>query len=88
VRSVSRSRNIGPFVSASHWRDLNPRPADYESAALPTELQWRNRTDERNRPIMVAPARRRTARVFGNPLRKGLPAFGGSHLEQLAPLKV
>ena len=24
----------------SHWRDLNPRPADYESAALPPELQW------------------------------------------------
>ena len=25
----------------SQWRDLNPRPADYESAALPTELHWR-----------------------------------------------
>ena len=24
----------------SHWRDLNPRPADYKSAALPPELQW------------------------------------------------
>ena len=28
------------FCNISHWRDLNPRPADYESAALPAELQW------------------------------------------------
>ena len=26
--------------SESQRRDLNPRPADYESAALPTELRW------------------------------------------------
>ena len=25
----------------SHWGDLNPRPPDYESGALPTKLQWR-----------------------------------------------
>ncbi len=24
----------------SHWRVSIPRPADYKSAALPTELQW------------------------------------------------
>ena len=26
----------------SHWRVSIPRPADYKSAALPTELQWRS----------------------------------------------
>lgn len=26
--------------SGSHPRDLNPRPAHYECAALPTELRW------------------------------------------------
>ena len=31
------------FCKLSHWRDLNPRPADYESAALPTELQWHSK---------------------------------------------
>ena len=31
------------FCEMSHWRDLNPRPADYESAALPTELQWHSK---------------------------------------------
>ena len=31
------------FCNISHWRDLNPRPADYESAALPTELQWHSK---------------------------------------------
>ena len=25
----------------SHQRESNPRPDDYESAALPTELWWR-----------------------------------------------
>jgi len=30
-----------PLISIkSHWRDLNPRPTDYESIALPAELQW------------------------------------------------
>ena len=28
------------FCNISHWRDLNPRPADYESAAQPAKLQW------------------------------------------------
>jgi hypothetical protein len=27
-------------MKLSHLRDSNPRPADYESAALPTELKW------------------------------------------------
>ena len=27
----------------SHWGDLNSRPPDYESGALPTKLQWRQR---------------------------------------------
>ena len=30
------------FCKISRWRDLNPRPADYESAALPAELQRHN----------------------------------------------
>ena len=30
----------GPF-QWSWWTDLNPRPADYKSAALPTELHQR-----------------------------------------------
>ncbi len=29
----------------SHWRVSIPRPADYKSAALPTELQWRKRAN-------------------------------------------
>ena len=29
------------ILPISHWRDLNPRPADYKSAALPTKPQWR-----------------------------------------------
>ena len=27
-----------PYEIESWWTDLNPRPADYKSAALPTEL--------------------------------------------------
>jgi hypothetical protein len=27
-------------LSKSQWTDSNPRPADYKSAALPTELHW------------------------------------------------
>ncbi len=30
------------FVGKSQRRESNPRPADYKSAALPTELRWRN----------------------------------------------
>ena len=41
------------FWNRSHWRDLNPRPADYESAALPTELQWRRGSMHRFRAITV-----------------------------------
>ena len=29
----------------SHWRVSIPRPADYKSAALPTELQWHHRAN-------------------------------------------
>ena len=30
-----------PLISIkSHRRELDPRPADYKSAALPTELRW------------------------------------------------
>ena len=29
---------ICPFADWSWWTDSNPRPADYKSAALPTEL--------------------------------------------------
>ena len=29
----------------SHWRVSIPRPADYKSAALPTELQWHQRAN-------------------------------------------
>jgi hypothetical protein len=32
---------ISPWKgSRSQWRDSNPRPADYKSAALPAELHW------------------------------------------------
>ena len=30
-----------PIFNWSWWTDLNPRPADYKSAALPTELHQR-----------------------------------------------
>ena len=33
------SSGFARFQSWSRWPDLNRRPADYESAALPTELQ-------------------------------------------------
>ena len=29
------------FINLSHQWESNPRPDDYESAALPTELWWR-----------------------------------------------
>ncbi len=32
----------------SWWTDLNPRPADYKSAALPTELHQRMKSTKRN----------------------------------------
>ena len=35
----------------SYWRDLNPRPADYKSAALPSELQQRI---QKGRPFSVS----------------------------------
>ena len=31
--------------NVSHWRVSIPRPADYKSAALPTELQWHHRAN-------------------------------------------
>ena len=31
--------------SVTHWRVSIPRPADYKSAALPTELQWHHRAN-------------------------------------------
>ena len=40
---ITQKLNCENYVSTpklSHWRDSNPRPADYKSAALPTELQW------------------------------------------------
>lgn len=74
-----RERGAGPGGAhgcavpvSSHWRDLNPRPADYESAALPAELQWRAVSDERIRPIMVAPSTPRRAR----PATRSRPARG------------
>ena len=39
-RNTKRPRKR-PFGRWSQEWDLNPRPADYESAALPTELSWR-----------------------------------------------
>ncbi len=30
------------FCNISHRGDLNPRPADYESAAQPAKLQWQD----------------------------------------------
>lgn len=35
--------SISPCIHWSQHRDLNSRPADYESAALPTELCWRGK---------------------------------------------
>ena len=34
-----KSPICGPFLFWSYWPDSNRRPADYESAALPTEPQ-------------------------------------------------
>jgi hypothetical protein len=31
---------MGGYKKMSHLRDSNPRPAIYETAALPTELRW------------------------------------------------
>ncbi len=30
----------------SHWGDLNSRPLDYESSAIPAKLQWQQSGDE------------------------------------------
>ncbi len=65
--SGARARAAGTRKASarngSHWRDLNPRPADYESAALPAELQWHADRDERRAPIMMAPGERATPRA-------------------------
>lgn len=37
------NQNRTPTFLMSQRRDSNPRPADYKSAALPTELLWRLR---------------------------------------------
>ena len=37
-----------PILNWSWWTDSNPRPADYKSAALPTELHQRKRYFERS----------------------------------------
>lgn len=38
-------RNQFPLIlnKKSHQRESNPRPSDYESLALPTELWWRGK---------------------------------------------
>ena len=42
MAAFTSPEGIGTFKE-SRWRDLNPRPADYKSAALPTELRRRTR---------------------------------------------
>ena len=39
VSAPLATREFSPYWS--WWTDLNPRPADYKSAALPTELHQR-----------------------------------------------
>lgn len=39
MHNGSLHRNL--WESMSHQRDSNPRPDDYKSTALPTELWWR-----------------------------------------------
>ena len=40
---VSNSESIGIAYEEESWREAsNPRPADYKSAALPTELRQQN----------------------------------------------
>jgi hypothetical protein len=58
ARRTGERREGWEAGKASHWRDLNPRPADYESAALPTELQWLDGSDDRIRPISVPESER------------------------------
>ncbi len=41
-KAPAENRCKGFLVVWSQLRDLNSRPADYESAALPTELSWQN----------------------------------------------
>ena len=38
ILSTKKGRKISPNLDWSWWTDLNPRPTDYKSAALPTEL--------------------------------------------------
>ena len=50
----------GFVIVWSQLRDLNSRPADYESAALPTELSWQNLLEkllaERQPPVNLQDA--------------------------------
>ena len=41
----------------SWWTDLNPRPADYKSAALPTELHQQVRLDATTEEIISGSCR-------------------------------
>ena len=38
--AISPNRLFTLLISVSHRRDSNPRPTDYKSVALPTELRW------------------------------------------------
>ena len=38
ILSTKKGRKISPNLDWNWWTDLNPRPTDYKSAALPTEL--------------------------------------------------
>lgn len=41
ILSTKKGRKISPNLDWNWWTDLNPRPTDYKSVALPTELHQR-----------------------------------------------
>ena len=52
-QKLSKTKKLPGFESeepfSSHPADLNCRPADYESAALPAELEWRSENKDSKR---------------------------------------
>ena len=66
TRELPHSVDIQFCCDWSWWTDLNPRPADYKSAALPTELHQLVNLFLVNRRVILYHIENRLSRVFLN----------------------
>ena len=58
-----------PYIYWSHPSDLNRRPFDYESNALPTELGWPELSPGKRRNRVSPNRRRPNLRIYGHARR-------------------